>query len=747
MTTIPPFSTRFPLHGDWQRSMAGRVIDFVPVPGSFRPVGECVLASTFDHPWPGELGSDRLFLVTEGVMAQAKFEMNGSALGSAGPFATYRFAIPAEQLRAQGNVLSVCIRDIIESFGITPGRRFDAGLNRAIYLERRPAAFIESVAFRPTLSADLSAASCQVLVEINGETDAQVTATLTERASGRVIASAAAPAGAPLCFDIAWPRLWSPETPDLYTLRVELAGARVDIVEEMVGFRRIEVRGQDFFLNEQRLLIKGVCRHEFTSLHGYTPPEEEVRRELALIKHSGFNHVRLVHAPQAPCVPRIAAELGLLVTEEPGTCWHDLRLPEVAEQACEALCRTVLRDRNLPSIFSWHLYNECEPVIPYAVEAARRCREIDPVNLVATVNSTGDNALIHEITAAAKLAYYGINQYSLWHNDYVDRMSHFSDLPLIFTEWGASMLLDNAKFLQPVIDAFVAQSQSGATPRIAGWDWWAWADYEEHSRPPIASIDGWTIEGLLDQQARPRPELQMLSHACFAMDHPTPLYAPPVEVLARAPQRAEHWLPISLQNITGEQSALEVEVAKIRARFSFVNPAFGKLLLAGIPFTCREGQGQAPLLLGAGRAEIVIPIGRRVRGIAFLGQVALRGGYPYNTTYSVYHPDQEVEKPFGHPASRYSFLFADGQEEEALLHGQHILRGNNICRWWKTLPRAPETLPAVQTVLHPSYEILRYDLWEKTLPAPRFLKEIRWTLDDAESIQALLGLSVLVDEG
>jgi len=186
MPIMTPLSTRFALHGDWQRSIAARAIDFVPVPGSFRPVGECTLEYPFDHPWHDELGTDNIFLVTDGVMAQAEFFLNGASLGHAGPFATYRFAVPIALLRPQGNVLSVRIRDIIESFGITPGRRFDAGLNRDIYLERRPAIFIESIAFRPTLNAELSSAACQVLVDINGETAAQMTASLTERTSGRI---------------------------------------------------------------------------------------------------------------------------------------------------------------------------------------------------------------------------------------------------------------------------------------------------------------------------------------------------------------------------------------------------------------------------------------------------------------------------------------------------------------------------------------------------------------------------------
>ncbi len=314
----------FSLHGDWLRTVASRAIDFVHVPGSYRPMGECTLEFTFNHPWMDDLGTDRIFLVTEGVMANAEFWLNDELLGCAGPFARYRFEVPIALLRQLGNVLSVRIRDISESFGTTPGRRFDAGLNRDIFLERRPAAYIESIAFRPTLAADLLSATCQVLVQMNGATRGQLTASLTERATGRVVATAASSAGAPLTFVVDSPRLWSPTTPDLYTLVVQLNGECVDVEQETVGFRQLEVRGSDFYLNNQRLLIKGICRHEFTSLHGYSPTLAEVRRELAMIKHSGFNHVRLVHSPHAPCVARIAAELGLLVTEEPGTCWHDL---------------------------------------------------------------------------------------------------------------------------------------------------------------------------------------------------------------------------------------------------------------------------------------------------------------------------------------------------------------------------------------------------------------------------------------
>ncbi len=731
---------RLPLSGMWKRTIRDRQIDFVPVPGSFRPVGECMLEFAFDCAWADDTA--RVFLVTEGVMANAEFTLNGLVLGTAGPWATYRFELPAGLLRG-GNVITARVRDITEAFGITPGRRYDAGLNRAIYLERRPAAFIESVAFQPVLNTECSAAEVMVRVEVNGATTDTVAVTLTERDSGRVVAELSTPAGKPLTCSVEWPRLWSPAMPNLYSLTARLGG---DTVDELVGFRRIEVRGQDFFLNNARLLLKGVCRHEFTSRHGYTPTREEVYHELAMIKHTGFNYVRLVHSPHAPCVPRIAAELGLLVSEEPGTCWHDLSIPEVAAPALETLRRTVLRDRNLPSILAWYIYNECDPHIPYAVKAVETCRALHPDCLVSVADSTGNNDLIIEQSRAAGMSYYGINQYSLWPNDYVERMKLFTDKPLVFTEWGGCMLQGNERFLKWMCETFVQHAQPDASPRTAGASFWAWADYEEHSRALPAAHDGWTVEGLLDQQARPRPDLQTLSQFCFAMDHPEPVYAPEVEVLAKAPARRECWTPVFLGDVAGDQAPLEAEIATLRGRFTFKNPSFGQQLLAGIPFLCREADGIAPLLLGPGREEIVIPIARTVRGIAILGQVALHGGYPANSVFSIYHPDQEADKSLGQPASRYAFIFDDGGEEQPLQHGVHLLRGNNICRWWKTTPRAPETTPAIQTVLHPSYEILRFDLWEHAWETPRYLKEIRWRLEDMASIQALLAVSVREDE-
>jgi beta-glucuronidase len=401
-----------PLHGRWSRAVGGRVIDSVAVPGTYPPVGACTLAREVD------LGAvdpgSRYFLRTEGVLAWARFAIDGAELGTAGPWSRHRFEIPRERVRARMRV-SAEITDILAPFGPTPGRRFDAGLFRPIAIERRPATYIADWHLAYRLAAPWAAAECTVTVELDGPDRPELACALIERHSGRVVAQARARAGAPLAFTLEHPRLWSPAMPVLYDLRVS---AGEDQAEEAVGFRRLESRGRDLWLNGERLLLKGVCRHEFMSGFGYSPPEAEVRRELARIRHAGFNHIRLVHSPQAPWVPRIAAEVGILVSEEPGTCFHDLGDPRVADPAIDALTAMVRRDRNLPSILAWYIYNECNPNSAYAVRAAAACRALDPTCLLAMADCSGRVDDIKAMVTAADLSFYGINCYTYWGPDY-----------------------------------------------------------------------------------------------------------------------------------------------------------------------------------------------------------------------------------------------------------------------------------------------------------------------------------------
>ena len=734
------------LGGWWQRSVGTQCIGFVPVPGSYEPLGECTLEREFHWTPVADEAGWRHFLCTDGVLAEAEFTLNGQLVGRAGPWVPYRFEISPGTLK-ESNLLLARVRDTAVPFGLTPGRRMDAGLIRNISIERRPPAFISSLEFHYELSQDFARATCSVAVAIDGAArGTTVEALLEEVATGRSVARASAGGGQPIEFEVPEPRLWSPESPSLYRLSVCARGGPADgeTAVETVGFRRLEIRGRDFFLNGKRLILKGVCRHEFLASHPFSPAEAAVERDLALIKHAGFNFVRLVHAPPAAAVSRTAARLGLLVSEEPGACFMDLSDERIASAAIESMRRTVLRDRNCPAVFAWLIYNECNPHPGYARRIADAIRGLDrsgrPIGM-ADCSRQVDK--VKEMVEVGGLSLYGINHYNSDVQAYQEIMESYPDRPLVITEWGGRVGQGNPRTLAELCATFANHTREGQSARIAGSCFWVWQDYPEHTRAEPATIDGWTIEGLIDRQGKPRQDLLALSQMSFEIDHPPAREAGRPRVLLRGPRRAGTWACVDLEQVTGDQAALEREIEQGRAVHGVRAPVLGPVLVDGIEFTPRHPDRPAsPLLIGRGREEAVIPIDRRVRAIAVLGHVDFRAGYPGSGLFSVHTGGALAARTLGQPASEYRFEFDDGTVAEPLRHGEHILRANVICRWWRSDPRAPFTRGAIEAVLHPSYEILRIDLWERRFERPRLLRRIGWRLQDQESIQGMFAISV-----
>ena len=112
--------------------------------------------------------------------------------------------------------------------------------------------------------------------------------------------------GLKLRFDA--PRLWSAETPNLYTLVLELRakdGTLIEAVPSHLGFRKVEVaarKGQAekrFWVNGQKVKLKGVNRHEADPWMGHYTSNEVMEKEVRLMKEANINHVRCSHYPPA----------------------------------------------------------------------------------------------------------------------------------------------------------------------------------------------------------------------------------------------------------------------------------------------------------------------------------------------------------------------------------------------------------------------------------------------------------------
>lgn len=153
---------------------------------------------------------------------------------------------------------------------------------------------------------------------------------------------------------------WSPDRPALYTCVLTLSSAHGRMtVSERFGFRRFHFEKQGpFFLNGERLLLKGTHRHEDHAGLGAAMSDALIRKEMQMIKDLGANFIRLGHYQQSPLVLDLCDEIGLLVWEEIPWCRGGLGGERYKRQAREMLTAMIDQHRNHPSVILWGLGNE-----------------------------------------------------------------------------------------------------------------------------------------------------------------------------------------------------------------------------------------------------------------------------------------------------------------------------------------------------------------------------------------------------
>ncbi len=158
--------------------------------------------------------------------------------------------------------------------------------------------------------------------------------------------------------NLARPRLWAPDAPNLHEARVTLRDADDRILDTAVvrfGIRRIHFsRSGGFAINGRRLRLRGTNRHQEYPRIGYAAPAAAQRRDARRIKEAGFDYVRLSHYPQSPAFLDACDELGILVMNcIPG--WQFLG-GDAFRAACYQNARDLIRrDRHHPCVVLWEL--------------------------------------------------------------------------------------------------------------------------------------------------------------------------------------------------------------------------------------------------------------------------------------------------------------------------------------------------------------------------------------------------------
>lgn len=178
-------------------------------------------------------------------------------------------------------------------------------------------------------------------------------------------------------------KLWSPDTPNLYTAKIELLseGELIDELEQRFGVRELEIDGQYFVLNGSRIFLAAagddnVYPDEFGALY---VDREKLLRRTRLMKTYGFNAIRTHTSVMSPDFYDVCDELGMLVRAEfplGGRAINQARASSAAQANLDRELReTLVRHRNHPSIYSWSMGNEIRPATqPIMLEVARRIK-------------------------------------------------------------------------------------------------------------------------------------------------------------------------------------------------------------------------------------------------------------------------------------------------------------------------------------------------------------------------------------
>ncbi len=186
-------------------------------------------------------------------------------------------------------------------------------------------------------------------------------------------------------FSVPSPRLWSPDDPYQYSMRTRVLAGKKEVDQTLVkfGFRTIRAdKDEGLFINDKKVLIKGVCCHENCGLTGKYVPDNIQRYRVKLLKEMGANGYRTSHYPQSEAIMDALDENGFLVMNE--TRWF-----ESTDEGKEQLRTLIRRDRNRPGVIFWSLGNE-EPhhCTEQGVRILRSLvpfvRKLDPSRLIMT---------------------------------------------------------------------------------------------------------------------------------------------------------------------------------------------------------------------------------------------------------------------------------------------------------------------------------------------------------------------------
>lgn len=407
-------NVRFP-HLRQPPKIIGDVPDDYTAAKEPNPVGSYRTVFTVPKNWD----SRQVFIHFEGVASSFYLWINGQKVGySEGSRTPAEFNL-TEFLQPGKNVLAA------EVYRWSDGSYLEdqdfwrlSGIYRDVYLFSTPAVQLRDMFVLSDLDAQYRDAQVSISAKVrnlsNDQAQRRVRATLVDADKHKIplgqseltTIEPGEEGNLTLESEVTNPLKWTSETPSLYVVVVELLDADGETTEVKAcrfGFRKIELKDRQFFVNGVSVLIKGVNRHEHDPDRGHALEIGSMVRDLELMKRNNINTVRTCHYPDHPLWYDLCDLYGIFIIDEANVESHGMgygrdtlaRVESWKRAHVDRQERMVQRDKNHPCIVIWSLGNEAGPG-PNFEAAAQAVRAIDTsrpihyerMNSVADIDST-----------------------------------------------------------------------------------------------------------------------------------------------------------------------------------------------------------------------------------------------------------------------------------------------------------------------------------------------------------------------
>ncbi|MDD4968485.1 MAG: glycoside hydrolase family 2 TIM barrel-domain containing protein [Paludibacter sp.] len=314
---------------------------------------------------PSGWKNKQISIIFEGVMTDTEVKINGQLAGDIHQGGFYRFSYDLTDKLKIGtkNKLEVKVSKHSANKSVNGAeRRADwwlfGGIYRPVYLEARPQIHIERIAVDAQADGKLTT---EVFTTPLPDHYSLSTTINPVKGSGHFINQNTGLKGSTSSQTVTtqWNGIsaWTPETPNLYNLRMELRNEKNEVIHvytQRIGFRTVEFRRQDgIYVNGVKIVMKGINRHSFHPDGGRTTNREISLQDARLIKEMNMNAVRSHYPPDTHFLD-MCDSLGLFYLDELAG-WQNAYDTPTGEKLVKEM---VVRDVNHPCIVLWDNGNE-----------------------------------------------------------------------------------------------------------------------------------------------------------------------------------------------------------------------------------------------------------------------------------------------------------------------------------------------------------------------------------------------------